>query len=283
MKERPGGPQHDLPCHGTNIALTIDDGPDPTHTPLILALLSRYNISATFCMIGARTAANPALVARAAAAGHHLANHTYTHPLNLAALTPAQIHDQISRTFDTLSGLTAGVRPTLFRAPGGGWSPAILAACQGAGLRPLDWSVDPRGWSQPGVHRITQVILTNTRPGAIILNHDGGGNRQQTIDALGIALPRLIDAGYTFRPALTHQRQLVDGTGTAPPAIARMSGRSRGGWGIVQCFGQGRVNGLDQAGIRVRAIKPTRQAPAGRSRTVRPRQSGRGRTRASRR
>ena len=94
VKEKLGGPQHYLPCHGTNIALTIDDGPDPTYTPLILALLSRYNISATFCMIGARAAANPALVARVAGAGHHLANHTYTHPLNLPGLTPAQIHDQ---------------------------------------------------------------------------------------------------------------------------------------------------------------------------------------------
>ncbi len=198
VKERPGGPQHYLPCHGTNIALTIDDGPDPTYTPLILALLSRYNISATFCMIGARAAANPALVARVAGAGHQVANHTYTHPLNLADLTPAQIHDQITRTSETLSGLAAGARPTLFRSPGGNWSPTILAACKTAGLRPLDWSVDPRDWSQPGVPHITQVILTNTRPGAIILNHDGGGNRQQTIDSLGIALPRLIDAGYTF-------------------------------------------------------------------------------------
>lgn len=198
VKERPGGPQHYLPCHGTNIALTLDDGPDPTYTPLMLALLRRYNISATFCIIGARAVANPALVARVAAAGHHLANHTYTHPLNLGALSPAQIRGQISRTSDTISGLTAGARPTLFRAPGGSWSPAILAACKGAGLRPLDWSVDPRDWSQPGVQKITQVILTNTRPGAIIPNHDGGGNRQQTIDALGIALPRLIDAGYTF-------------------------------------------------------------------------------------
>ena len=198
VKEKLGGPQHYLPCHGTNIALTIDDGPDPTYTPLMLALLSRYNISATFCVIGVRAAANPTLVARVAGAGHQIANHTYTHPLNLPGLTPAQIRDQISRTSDTLSGLTAGARPTLFRAPGGNWSPTVLAACKTAGLRPLDWSVDPRDWSQPGVQHITQVILTNTRPGAIILNHDGGGNRQQTLDALGIALPRLIDAGYTF-------------------------------------------------------------------------------------
>lgn len=198
LKDMAGGPQHYLPCHGTNIALTIDDGPDPTYTPLMLRLLSQYNVTATFCMVGLRAAANPALVARVAGAGHHIANHTYTHPINLPALTPPQIQDQITRTSDTLTRLAGGVRPTLFRAPGGNWSPTVLATCKTAGLRPLDWSVDPRDWSQPGVQHITQVILTNTRPGAIILDHDGGGNRQQTIDALSIALPRLIEAGYTF-------------------------------------------------------------------------------------
>jgi peptidoglycan/xylan/chitin deacetylase (PgdA/CDA1 family) len=195
--QRPGGPQHYLPCHGTDIALTIDDGPDPTYTPQILDLLARYRITATFCMIGSRAAAQPTLVARVAAAGHHIANHTYTHPLNLPTLAPAQIHDQIARTSDALTRL-AGTRPTLFRAPGGNWSPTVLAACAAAGLRPLDWSVDPRDWSLPGVPHIVQVILTQTRPGSIILDHDGGGNRQQTVEALGIALPRLIDAGYTF-------------------------------------------------------------------------------------
>ena len=198
LKETAGGAQHYLPCHGTNIALTIDDGPDPTYTPLILGLLNKYKVTATFCMVGARAAAHPSLVAQVAGAGHHLANHTYTHPINLPALKPAQIQDQITRTSDTLSRLAGSERPTLFRAPGGNWSPTVLATCKTAGLRPLDWSVDPRDWSQPGVQHITDVILTNTRPGAIILNHDGGGNRQQTLDALGIALPRLIDAGYTF-------------------------------------------------------------------------------------
>lgn len=196
--DKPGGPQHYLPCHGTNIALTIDDGPDPTYTPQLLALLARYRIHATFFMIGSRAALNPSLVARVADGGHHIANHTWSHPLNLYKLSAAQIRDQIMRTSDTLTHLTRGTRPSLFRAPGGIWSPTILAACSAAGLRPLDWSVDPRDWSLPGVPHIADVILTRTRPGSIILEHDGGGNRQQTVDALRIALPRLIDVGYRF-------------------------------------------------------------------------------------
>lgn len=195
--QQPGGPQHYLPCSGTNIALTIDDGPDPRWTPQILALLARYHVPATFCMVGRHVAAYPGLVAQVVAAGHQVANHTFTHPLLLTSLPAPQLADEINRTMDAIGG-AAGRRPTLFRSPGGHWSPAVLAACAKAGLRPLDWSVDPRDWSRPGVPHIVDVLLTHTRPGSIILDHDGGGDRQQTLDALTIALPRLLDAGYRF-------------------------------------------------------------------------------------
>jgi peptidoglycan/xylan/chitin deacetylase (PgdA/CDA1 family) len=197
LVQRPGGPQHYLPCVGTNIALTIDDGPDPVWTPKILALLARYQISATFCMIGRHAVAYPGLVRAVADAGHHIANHTFTHPIPLGGLTPPQIAGQLAQATDAITKAGAP-HPALFRAPGGEWSPAILTACAAAGMRPLDWSVDPRDWSRPGVPHIVDTILTNTRPGAIILDHDGGGDRQQTVDALSIALPRLIDAGYHF-------------------------------------------------------------------------------------
>ena len=194
--QHPGGPQHYLPCSGTDIALTIDDGPDPQWTPRILALLARYHVTATFCVVGKRIVRYPQLVASVAAAGHQVANHTFTHAQPFARLTAPQVHDEIARTSDVLAGI--GIRPRLFRAPGGEWSPATLGECAAAGLRPLDWSVDPRDWSRPGVRHIVETILTRTRPGAIILDHDGGGDRQQTLDALTIALPRLLDAGYHF-------------------------------------------------------------------------------------
>ncbi len=194
---KPGNPLQYLPCNGTDIALTIDDGPHPTWTPKVLALLARHRIHATFCMIGQNAAAHPDLVAAVLDGGHHIANHTYTHPMNLPALTAAQIRAEIGRTSDAITA-AGGSHPRLFRAPGGTWSTAIVAACTAAGMRPLDWSVDTRDWSLPGVAHIVQTILTRTHPGAIILDHDGGGNRQQTVDALTIALPRLIDAGYHF-------------------------------------------------------------------------------------
>jgi peptidoglycan/xylan/chitin deacetylase (PgdA/CDA1 family) len=89
-------------------------------------------------------------------------------------------------------------RSDIFRAPGGAWSRNIMASCAANGLRALDWSVDPRDWSKPGTNQIVEVIMTKTRPGSIILDHDGGGDRHQTVEALTIALPRLLDQGYTF-------------------------------------------------------------------------------------
>ena len=118
--------------------------------------------------------------------------------MNFATLTRAQIRGEIERTSDAIAAHGTGERPRLFRAPGGTWSTPVISACVAAGLRPLDWSIDTRDWSLPGVRHIVDTIVNSTRPGAIILDHDGGGNRQQTIDALTIALPRLIDAGYHF-------------------------------------------------------------------------------------
>jgi peptidoglycan/xylan/chitin deacetylase (PgdA/CDA1 family) len=196
--KKPGNPLQYLPCEGTNIALTIDDGPHPEWTPKVLALLARYDIRATFCMIGQNAAAHPDLVGRVIEGGHHVANHTFTHPLDLTTLSPAQIRAEIERASDAIVAGSGGAHPRLFRAPGGSWSLPVISACTVAGMRPLDWSVDPRDWSLPGVRHIVSTILTKTHPGSIILDHDGGGNRRQTVEALGIALPRLLEAGYHF-------------------------------------------------------------------------------------
>ena len=179
------------------VALTIDDGPSPVYTPQILRLLSRYGITASFSMIGRNVAANPALAREVAAAGHVIVNHTWTHA-NLPLLAPLAVADQMNRASDTIARAT-GTRPTMFRAPYGAWSPAVLARCQQMRLMPLAWSVDPRDWSRPGVSAITASIMRNTRSGSIILEHDGGGNRAQTVAALTYVLPRLLDRGYRFR------------------------------------------------------------------------------------
>ncbi|WP_042416456.1 polysaccharide deacetylase family protein [Streptacidiphilus anmyonensis] len=190
------GPQYYVHKGPHAIALTIDDGPDPRYTPQVLALLHRYGITATFCQIGQEIRRHPALVREVAAQGHLLANHTWTHA-DLAREGRTAIREEITRTSEILDR-TTGTRPVLFRAPYGAWSSRVLAECRAQGLRPLDWSVDPRDWSRPGTADIVRTILRTTRTGSIILEHDGGGNRSQTVAALRTVLPRLLDEGYHF-------------------------------------------------------------------------------------
>ena len=178
------------------IALTIDDGPSSKYTPQVLALLAQYKIAATFCMIGQSADKHASLVAEVSAAGHLVANHTWTHP-NLSKMTEAQVTAEIERTNDAITRGGAK-QPAFFRAPGGNWSPTVFSVCAKLGLRPLDWSVDPRDWSRPGTEHIVQTVMGHTHTGSIILEHDGGGDRSQTVAALQTFIPQLLQAGYHF-------------------------------------------------------------------------------------
>ena len=178
------------------VALTIDDGPSPTYTPQILQLLDSYGITATFSMIGRNVATYPSLAREVSAAGHLVINHTWSHA-NLPLLAPAAQADQMIQASDVIQQAT-GHKPAMFRAPYGAWSPGVLAQCRQLGLTPLDWSVDPRDWARPGVSAIVANIMRNTRTGSIILEHDGGGNRSQTVAALTYVLPRLLAQGFRF-------------------------------------------------------------------------------------
>ena len=131
------------------IALTIDDGPSPVYTPQILALLEKYRVTASFSMIGESVTYYPGIARDVADAGHVIVNHTWDHA-NLALLSAARTRAEISRAADAIHA-AVGRRPGMFRAPYGAWSAAALEYCATEGLTPLDWSVDPRDWSRPGV------------------------------------------------------------------------------------------------------------------------------------
>jgi peptidoglycan-N-acetylglucosamine deacetylase len=190
-------PIHHINDGPMTIALTIDDGPSSVYTPQILRLLHKYGVTATFCMVGARVTAHPGIARDVADAGHAIVNHTWTHA-RLSALAPAAVQDQMSRASDAIQNVT-GRRPGMFRAPYGAWSPTVLKLCAQMQLAPLDWSVDPQDWANPGVNTIVTTIMRNTRTGSIILEHDGGGHRSETVAALTIVLPRLLAAGFRFR------------------------------------------------------------------------------------
>ena len=178
------------------IALTIDDGPSSVYTPQVLKLLAKYRVTATFSMIGIQVARMPGIAREVAAAGHQISNHTWRH-LDLQWLSQSGVFDEIDRATGAIHD-AIGSQPAYFRAPFGAWSPVALHRCMQLGMTPLDWSVDPRDWSRPGVPMIVDNIMRHTRTGSIILEHDGGGNRSQTVAALGIVIPRLLAAGYHF-------------------------------------------------------------------------------------
>ena len=195
----PAQPEYYIHDGPMTVALTIDDGPSPVYTPQVLQVLEKHGIHATFSMVGKNVAYYPQVAREVAHAGHLIANHTWSHA-NLPALHPAAMREEVTRAAVEIHAAT-GQRPSLFRAPYGAWSPALLEYCAGQGLTPLDWSVDPQDWARPGVSAIVQNILHNTHTGSIILEHDGGGDRSQTVAALKIVLPQLLDQGFRFRLA----------------------------------------------------------------------------------
>ncbi|MDQ1695098.1 MAG: hypothetical protein QOJ03_451, partial [Frankiaceae bacterium] len=180
------------------VALTFDDGPALGWTPQVLKMLARHHVKATFCLIGRQAAAHPRLVRAIARAGHALCDHTWDHDLDLRKRPKAQIGLDIHRGARAIIRATHGVAPTFFRAPGGNWSPTLERLARKQGMTSLKWTVDPRDWSRPGRHSILRTVYAELRPGGVILMHDGGGNRSQTIAALRVLLHRLPRIGYHF-------------------------------------------------------------------------------------
>jgi peptidoglycan-N-acetylglucosamine deacetylase len=207
---------HDAPKHA--IALTVDDGPDPEYTPKVLRLLDRYRMQASFCIVGVHADAYPGLIRDIHRAGHAIVNHSFTHVMPFNRQTEKRIVTEITRTQRAIEK-AAKVTPQLFRAPGGAWSPFIFRAVAAYDLVPLDWDVDPADWTMPGTRRIERRMLKG-RPNDIVLCHDGGGNRSETVRALRKVLPDWKHRGYTTIPLVVPQRQI---TPTTPPASPTLS------------------------------------------------------------
>jgi peptidoglycan-N-acetylglucosamine deacetylase len=179
------------------VALTFDDGPDPRWTPEILDVLRRHGAIATFCMIGTNAEAHPDLVHDVVAAGMRLCDHSRTHDEQLPSASTARMTAEIVGSHDDLAAL-ASAPVHYFRAPGGNWSPTLLDMAAGHEMQPLGWSVDPRDWKRPGAAAVLDAARRQVHPGAVVLLHDGGGNRAETVAALEELLPWLTAQGYRF-------------------------------------------------------------------------------------
>jgi peptidoglycan/xylan/chitin deacetylase (PgdA/CDA1 family) len=186
------GPAGSLNTTGSDaVALTFDDGPGG-NTGQVLDLLKQYGIHATFCIIGREIADySPDLIRRVVAEGHTLCNHTWTHDLNLRTRSEDQIRSELQRTNDAIHAIVPDAPIKYFRNPGGNFSPLTVSVAASMGMQSLDWNVDPADWSRPGTQAIINNVLSHTHAGSIVLMHDGGGDRSQTVQALRTILPNL--------------------------------------------------------------------------------------------
>jgi peptidoglycan-N-acetylglucosamine deacetylase len=200
------------------IALTFDDGPNPPYTNQILSILQHYKVKATFFCVGTQVARYSELVKQEYQQGHTIGNHTWGHP-NMPTLSDASIIWQLTTAGDAILRAT-GVRPVLFRPPYGAVSSNVLTYANYFGLTVIQWNVDPRDWSLPGVDVIYARVLAQTSAGSIILLHDGGGDRSQTVAALPMIITWFQAHNFHFVtiPRLVHDAQLVPGTHTTTPA-----------------------------------------------------------------
>ncbi len=196
------------------LALTFDDGPDPTWTPQVLDILKRENVPATFFIVGENALTQRPLLERMVAEGHEVGSHTYTHP-NLANVSNGQVTFELNTTQRLFQAFT-GRSLRLFRAPYFGDAepttadeivPALEA--QQRGYVSVGLHVDPGDWKRPGVQAIVDRTIAAVEQGTpadsqnIILLHDAGGNRAQTVAALPVIIDRLRAQGYSFVPVST--------------------------------------------------------------------------------
>jgi len=175
----------------TSVALTFDDGPGP-YTSQILNVLDEFHVKATFCLIGRQIPAYQAVVRRMINDGMTLCNHSWDHDEHLGTHTPQYIAANLQRTIDAVHRISATATMAYFRNPGGNFTPTTVRVAELLGMRPLYWLVDTDDWKRPGVSAIERTIETTTRRSAIILMHDGGGDRSETVAALRAMLPYLL-------------------------------------------------------------------------------------------
>lgn len=163
------------------VALTFDDGPS-SYTPEVLAALAKAHQHATFFVTGKSASQYPDMLRRIVAGGDTFGDHTVTHAQLVREDTARRIWE-LGSTAQRVAAVT-GVKLTLFRPPYGQSNPEINTLSRRLGLLPITWSIDTRDWSRPGVAAIVATALGGVGPGDIILMHDGGGDRSETVAAL---------------------------------------------------------------------------------------------------
>lgn len=177
------------------IALTFDDGPWPGNTEGILDILKKNNIKGTFFWIGRNLKEYPELAQKVVADGHAIGNHTWHHWYHPMS------HEVAAREIEDTTELiykTTGVKTTLFRPPGGFLHNGVADYARKKNYLIAMWSADSIDYSRPSVEKLISNVMKEVKPGGMVLMHDGGGDRSQTVQALPIIIDKLRSQGYKF-------------------------------------------------------------------------------------
>ena len=177
-------------------ALTFDDGPHPVHTPALLEVLAEEEVYATFFLTGLEVARHPNTARQIAEAGHQIANHSFGH-YDYRSLSYADKYLDLQRSQDIIEAST-GIRPTWVRPPYGLIDANTFSLYGSHDLMIAHWTLDPIDWRRPGAGTIANRVIDQIHPGAVILLHDGGGDREQTVQATRTIIEDLREEGYRF-------------------------------------------------------------------------------------
>ena len=178
------------------VALTFDDGPDPVNTPLLLDVLKKHDAKATFFLLGIKVEKNPDLVKRMSDEKHELGNHSYSHA-DFNRHDDDFVRAEIQRGNAAVKKIT-GKKPHLFRPPGGYLSYKMVDMIREEKQIIAYWTYqqDSKDWRNIKASRIADHIISNLKPGQIIILHDGTSNGSETVKAVDLLIPRLYEEGY---------------------------------------------------------------------------------------
>lgn len=185
------------------IALTFDDGPWDKQTDEILDILEQNDAKATFFTVGQCISGHEKELQRAASMGCEIGTHTWDHAegsgegVSLIKMSTDERKQEVQKGLEAIKNATSQEASTIFRCPGGNFDTSVATDLEGIVTAEIGWNVDTTDWKKPGADVIAQRIQS-AGPGNIILMHDGGGDRSQTVEGLRQALPKLKEQGYSF-------------------------------------------------------------------------------------
>lgn len=179
---------------GLSVGFTFDDGPNPPDTLRLLDVLREHHVKAVFCLWGDHVRRHPEIVRQIVADGHTLCNHSMHHD-DMATWSAEQIRADLLETSAAIRAAVPGAHIPYFRAPYGSWglTPTVAADL---GMQALGWRLAIGDWDPPGTAELIRRLREGITPGAVVLMHDGGGDRSQTVDAVDAVIPALRSEGW---------------------------------------------------------------------------------------